>query len=189
MASGPILPAICSLKEEGEVVPIPKLPPGIKARLVVPPVWICLTPVEEERLITEEAPAMVTEVALGSERVALLIVAVPEEAPIFNVVAAPKALTVVAVVLKTEKEVEPVVTLVVNEGEVLKTKDPVPVSSDKESIKYWDVPEVVSCPPVVVKTPLEAVRPEKVIVPPAVKLFIPDKFPELKFQLPVKLPS
>jgi hypothetical protein len=66
----------------------------------------------------------------------LRIVAVPEVAPIVKVVAAPKALTVVAVVLKTEKVVDPVLTAVVNEGEVLKTATPVPVSSDKESIRY-----------------------------------------------------
>ena len=39
-----------------------------------------------------------TAVALGKERVVLLIVAVPDEAPIFKVVAAPPKLMVVAVV-------------------------------------------------------------------------------------------
>lgn len=118
------------------MVPIPTLPPGIRARCVVPPVWICLTPVVAEKLITDDAPAMSTEVALGSERVVLLIVVVPEDAPRFSEVAAPKALMVVAVVLRREKDVDPVVMLVVKDGEVLKTRLPVPVSSDKESIRY-----------------------------------------------------
>ena len=65
-----------------------------------------------------------------------------------------------------------VVSWVVKVGEVPKTKLPVPVSSDKESIKYWEAAEVVKRPPVVVKTPLEAVRFEKVMLPEEV---MPDK--------------
>jgi hypothetical protein len=81
-------------------VPIPTFPPGIKAKLVVPPVWICFTPVVEEKFNTDEAPPIVTEVALGKDKVVLLIVAVPDEAPIFKVVAAPPKLMVEAVVFQ-----------------------------------------------------------------------------------------
>ena len=78
---------------------------------------------------------------------------------------APKALTVVAVVLKTLKEVEPVTTLVVKLGEVLKTATPVPVSSLSEFSKAAEVPVELSCDEPSVKTALLAVRPLKVIVP------------------------
>lgn len=84
----------------GAVVPMPTFPPGMRAKLVVPPVCICLAPVEEERLIIADAPPILTEVALGRERVALLMVVVPEEAPIFKEVAAPAKLIVVAVVFQ-----------------------------------------------------------------------------------------
>ncbi len=47
------------------------------------------------------AKAALIAVAFGRESVALFIVAVPDDAPRFNVVAAPKALTVVAEVLNT----------------------------------------------------------------------------------------
>jgi hypothetical protein len=57
-----------------------------------------------------------------------LNVAVPVEAPNERVVAAPKALTFVAFVLKTANVALPVVTLVVNSGEVPKTRAPDPVS-------------------------------------------------------------
>ena len=50
------------------------------------------------------------------------MVKVPELAPIFKVVAAPKALMVEAVVLKTEKDEELVKTEVEKVGEVEKTK-------------------------------------------------------------------
>lgn len=59
-----------------------------------------------------------------------LNVAVPVEAPNERVVAAPKALTFVAFVLKTANVALPVVTLVVKSGDVAKTREPVPVSSD-----------------------------------------------------------
>ena len=72
------------------------------------------------------------------------MVRVPLLAPIFNVVAAPKALTVVAVVLKTSKEDEPVVTLVVKLGDVPKTAAPDPVSSDKVAAKSAEAPVVES---------------------------------------------
>ena len=124
-----------------------------------------MTPVEEERLIIEEAPPIVTEVALGNERVALLIVAVPDEAPIFKVVAAPKALTVVAVVLKTLKEVELVKIEVEKVGEVEKTNRPEPVSSVTEAATFEEEIEVVKLEEPSVATSLLAVNPEKVIVP------------------------
>ena len=61
----------------------------------------------------------------------LFIVVVPVPAPKFNVVAAPKALIVVADVLNTAKELLPVVMLVVNCGLAAKTKPPpVPVLSE-----------------------------------------------------------
>ena len=93
-------------------------------------------------------------------------VRVPDEAPMFKVEAAPKALMVVAVVLKTEKDEESVKTEVVKVGEVEKTKYPaVPVSSVTEAATFAEEIEVVSCPPVVVVTSLLAVSPENVIVP------------------------
>jgi len=79
---------------------MPTFPPGIKAKLVVPPVWICFTPVVEEKFNTDEAPPIVTEVALGKDKVVLLMVAVPDEATIFKVVAAPPKLMVEAVVFQ-----------------------------------------------------------------------------------------
>ena len=87
-------------REAGAVVPMPTFPPGIKAKSVVPPVWICLAPVEEEKFKMAEAPSIITEVALGKEIAAFLIEAVPEVAPIVKEVAAPAKFKVVAVVLK-----------------------------------------------------------------------------------------
>ena len=63
---------------------------------------------------------------------ALAMVVVPVAAPMLRAVAAPAKLTVVAVVFKRSKEVEPVVRLVVMAGDVPKTATPEPVSSDKE---------------------------------------------------------
>ena len=54
---------------------------------------------------------------------------VPSATLMFTVVAAPKALMVVAVVLNTSKDVEPVTTLLVNDGLVAKHKLPAPVLS------------------------------------------------------------
>lgn len=48
----------------------------------------------------DDAPPILTEVAFGRERVALLMVVVPDEAPIFKEVAAPAKLIVVAVVFQ-----------------------------------------------------------------------------------------
>ena len=79
-------------REEGEVVPMPTLPPGIKARWVVPPVWICLTPVEEEKLRMAEAASRA--------RVGFLMVVVPVVAPRFKAAATPAKLIAVAVVFQ-----------------------------------------------------------------------------------------
>ena len=69
---------------------------------------------------------------------------------------------------------------VVKVGEVPKTKLPVPVSSERESIKYWEVPEEVNWPLVVVKTPREAVRFEKVIAPEEVMPVKPEATPAVE---------
>lgn len=83
---------------------------------------------------------MPTEVALGSDKATLLMVAVPDEAPRFNVVAAPKALTVVAVVLIKLK----VVWLVVKSPPLI-SASPARVRVPKESRileeeKNWILP-------------------------------------------------
>lgn len=96
---------------------------------------------------------------------ALLTVVVPVAAPILNVVAAPAKLTVVAMVLTRAKVVESVTKLVVMVGEVAKTANPVPVSLDNVSAKLADVPVVAKLEEASVVTNLEAVRPERVIVP------------------------
>ena len=67
--------------------------------------------------------------------VELLIVAVPDDAPIASVVAAPAKLTVVAVVFNKSKLVEAVVREVVIAGDVPKTATPVPVSSERLAAK------------------------------------------------------
>jgi hypothetical protein len=64
---------------------------------------------------------------------------------------------------------EVVIVGVVIVGEFEKTRFPVPVSSESESIRYCEVPELVNCPPVVVNKAREAVRPEKVMVPEDVR--------------------
>lgn len=78
------------------------------------------------------APFMFSVVAFESVTVAFATVAVPVDEPKFNDVAAPKAFTVVAFVLKTLNVVEAaaLVTLVVNSGDVPKTSTPEPVSSE-----------------------------------------------------------
>ena len=71
----------------------------------------------------------------------MLIVAVPVDAPKLSVVAAPKALTVVAVVLNTSRDEESVSTEVVKVGDVPKTTTPEPVSSVKVLKSIDDAPE------------------------------------------------
>lgn len=98
--------------------------------------------------------------------------------PMFRVVAADKS---VNVDVSVTSDVDMV-------GLVPNTNFPDPVSSDRESIRYWEVADVVSCPPVVVNTPRLGVRPENVIVPLDVKPVRPDNTPaEVKLQVP--LPS
>ena len=72
------------------------------------------------------------------------------------VVAALNALTVVAVVLKTSKDVEPVVTDVVKEGLVPNTRTPEPVSSEITPARAEDV-VAANCPSV---PPVTAIVPD-----------------------------
>ena len=64
----------------------------------------------------------------------------------------------------------PMVMSSTNEGELLNTSKPEPVSSvtDKETLA--EEMEVVNCPPVVVETRRSAVRAEKVVVPEELKV-------------------
>jgi hypothetical protein len=86
-----------------------------------------------------------------------LNVALPEFAPIDNIVAAPNAFMVVAVALNTLKVVLGVVILVVNSGEVPKTRAPDPVSpvivlrssNDEVAAKSDNLLDVVANVPVV----------------------------------------
>jgi len=96
--------------------------------------------------------------------VGLLRDKVPVVAPTLRVVAAPNALIVVAVVLNTSNEASPVRTLVVNVGDVPNTATPVPVSSDRESIKNCDVPVVATLEFASRNRAREAVRDERLIV-------------------------
>ncbi len=96
---------------------------------------------------------------------ALAMVAVPDPAPRLRVVAAPKASIVVALVLKTSKSVVAVVIEVVISGEVPKTETPVPVSSERDASKAAEAPVVAKLEDPSVKRALEAVRPEKLMVP------------------------
>ena len=82
-----------------------------------------------------------TVVAFGRVKVRLLIVVVPVDAPRERVVAAPNALTVVATVLNTSRDVEADRTEVVKVGEVPKTDTPVPVSSVRVLRRTDDRPE------------------------------------------------
>ena len=96
--------------------------------------------------IVGEAPFILNVVAFVPVIVALPIVNVPEEPPIANVVAAPNALTVLAVVLNISKDEEAVVTLVVNAGLVPKTTTPEPVSSERDVASCEEVIEPVAVP-------------------------------------------
>ena len=96
--------------------------------------------------------------------VGLLRDRVPVVAPILSVDAAPNALSVVAVVLNTSNETESVRTLVVNVGDVPNTATPVPVSSDRESIRNCEVPVVAMFELVSKNSALDDVREERLIV-------------------------
>jgi hypothetical protein len=104
--------------------------------------------------------------------VVLFIVAVPVAAPIFKVVAAPKALIVVAVVFKRSNDVDPATREVVIVGLVPNTATPVPVSSERVSLSAVEVPLVVNCPPVVVNSARSAVKEEKVTVEDALSVVV-----------------
>ena len=103
--------------------------------------------------VTTKAPD-VEDVELFTE----LNVAVPEAAPIDNVVAAPKAFIVVALVLNTANVESPVVTPVPNDGCELKTKKPDPVSSDKAEEIADDVVDAETVPEDTVRTPESPVK-------------------------------
>lgn len=64
-----------------------------------------------------------------------------------------------------ENVAEAAVKVPVSVGDALKTAEPVPVSSVSDAIMSAEAHVTVSCPPVVVQTFLDAVRPENVIVP------------------------
>lgn len=90
---------------------------------------ICnLPPIDNDCPTAAPPVATIAPVVVLVELSAELNVALPEFAPIDNVVAAPNALIFVAVVLKTLKVALPVVTLVVKSGDVAKTRAPDPVS-------------------------------------------------------------
>ena len=100
--------------------------------------------------------------------------------PRFKVVVAPPAkLTVVAVVLSRSKLVEGVVKEVVIAGDVPKTATPVPVSSVRAFSRAEEGPDPVKLLEPSVNTALEAVTPEKVIVPeeaiPVAAVIAPDE--------------
>lgn len=137
---------------------MPRFPPGMRARLVVPPVWICLTPVAEEKL-------RMVESALKA-RLVFWMVVVPVVAPMVRVVAAWAKLTVVAVVLTRAKVDEGVVNEVVIAGEVAKTMTPVPVSSVMELSMTEEAAEEMRLEEASVKTALLAVSWLKLAVPP-----------------------
>ena len=105
-----------------------------------------------------------------------LNVAVPVDAPNDKVVAAPKALTFVAFVLKTANVALPVVTLVVKSGDVAKTREPVPVSSDITFLRSAAVVKAKSDNlfPVVVKVPAVGTVKLEFAVVVNVKLFPPE---------------
>ncbi len=89
--------------------------------------------------------------------------------PIFKaVVAPPPKLIVVAVVFKRSKEVEAVTREVVMLGEIEKTANPPPtepVSSETVAANAAEVPVVARLDEPSVVTNLEAVKPEKLMVP------------------------
>lgn len=142
-------------------------------------------------VIFDKAPAFeslvvpaVWRTPLDRFTVPLAMVAVPVAAPIFKVVAAPKALTVVALVLKTSNELEPVVMLVVIEGDVPKTATPVPVSSERVASKSAEAPVVANWEEALDVTNLLAVK-AVVTVPVKVGASIVGEDPNTKAPEPV----
>jgi len=92
-------------------------------------------------------------------------VTVPAAPPRLRVVAAPKALMVVAVVLNTSKDEEPVIILVVMVGEVPKTDTPEPVSSVRVLRSTDDNPEYTRFLLASVSANLEAVASARFTLP------------------------
>lgn len=113
----------------------------------------------------------------------LLIVAVPDEAPMFRVVAAPAKLTVVALAFISAKLDEAVVSEVVISGDVPNTTRPLPVSSESVAAKAAEFCEVVRLPEASVVTNLEAVKPV-VMVPETFKLAMPETLFESSIKTP-----
>ena len=100
-------------KDEGLVVPIPTFP--LLSNRVIPFVQ-AFAP---DLYCKFKAPVAGLMIPLAPPRVRVAEVeALPVGAPMFKVVAAPAKLTVVAVVLRRSKEVDPVVKDVVITGEV-----------------------------------------------------------------------
>ena len=96
---------------------------------------------------------------------ALLTVVVPLDAPTDKVVAAPAKLTVVAIVFANAKVVESVIREVVIVGEVANTANPVPVSSERVLRRTDEMAVAARLLDPSVTTNLDAVRPDKVMVP------------------------
>ena len=145
------------VKLSSEIVPIVAAEPAPRLREVVEIPSVAA-------VVIEARFAAVIDVAFGRARVELLIVAVAPEAPKFKVEAAPKALTVVAFVLKTSKLDEVVWTEVRKVGLLLNTAEPVPVSSVREAAKTEERAEVVTFELASRNKALEAVRADRLIV-------------------------
>ena len=106
------------------------------------PLNICNLPPTETDFAKPAPPETAKEpVVVEDESSVELNVALPVAAPRDITVAAPKAFTVVAVVLNKANVPEPVVTLVVKSGEVANTKAPLPVSSE---IVFFNSNDVVA---------------------------------------------
>ena len=155
----------------GVVVPMPTLPPVNKAEYVafenvdVPVKVLADVPdwVYAPSLVIPEMPVIAPVVEISqSEELRYRV------SPLSPMVRAPPGL-----IAKTPA----VVILVVNCGEVPKTKSPEPVSSDMDKAALAEDIDVVNAPPVVVDTNLSAVRPENVIVPEEVRPVNPDATP------------
>jgi hypothetical protein len=129
------------------------------------PLNICnLPPIETDFAIPAPPETANEPVVVEEESSVELNVALPVEAPTDNIVAAPNAFIVVAVVLNTAKVALPVVTPVPNDGCELNTKEPEPVSSDKAEAIAEDVVEAETVPEDMVNTPEE--EPKFCPVPP-----------------------
>jgi hypothetical protein len=120
------------------------------------PLNICnLPPIETDFAIPAPPETANEPVVVEEESSVELNVALPVEAPTDNIVAAPNAFIVVAVVLKTLKDPLSVVTLVVNTGDVEKTNLPaVPVSSLIIEARAALVVITEAVPPLYCKSPV-----------------------------------